>query len=441
MSIESDQNLRKGGRKARLRRIGILGALAGVAIVLFVSLVVINPAMPERIRLLTGPAGSAYHTLGQRYATELEERGLTTEVIVTDGGFDNIRRLAAGEQDSVAFAPSAIGADTVAGVDASRLVSLGSVGIEPLWLFYRAELDIRRIADLAGLTIATAGPDTVSDTVARKLIEQSGLGDKTEIRSLDRGSAASIVEAILTGSVDAALVTGAARTPLVEQLLHAPGVSFLSFERAEAYVALNPGLTTVTAPAGVFDLARDIPPQNARLLAAATTLVASDQLSPTLAPLLLDAAADLQQRSVLSSRIDFPSRQHVGFPLDRSARRYFDQGQTGLSRFLPYKVTRWLNHLGFVVLPLLTLAAVLLKLVPTALRIWGQVRLTGLLKKLEAVEKAQAAGADRSRLVAELDRIDEASATMFVARSTVHDYIDFRQFLHDMRERVEGEEA
>ena len=189
----------------------------------------------------------------------------------------------------------------------------------------------------------------------------------------------------------------------------------------------------------IADLARDIPPQNARLLATATTLVASDQLSPALAPLLLDAATDLQQRTVLISKIDFPSQEHVGLPLDRSARRYFKQGQTGLSKFLPYKVTRWLNHLGFVVLPLLTLAVVLVKLVPTALRIRGQLRLTNLFKKLEAVEQAHSAGADRSGLLAELDRIDEVSATMFVARSTVHDYIDFRQFLHDMRERVEGE--
>jgi hypothetical protein len=30
---------------------------------------------------------------------------------------------------------------------------------------------------------------------------------------------------------------------------------------------------------------------------------------------------------------------------------------------------------------------------------------------------------------------------MFVPRSTVHDYIDFRQFLHDMRERVEKKDS
>jgi hypothetical protein len=32
--------------------------------------------------------------------------------------------------------------------------------------------------------------------------------------------------------------------------------------------------------------------------------------------------------------------------------------------------------------------------------------------------------------------IDKSSARIFVPRSVVHDYIDFRRFLHDMRERV-----
>ena len=100
-------------------------------------------------------------------------------------------------------------------------------------------------------------------------------------------------------------------------------------------------------------------------------------------------------------------------------------------------MTRWLNHLGFVVLPLLALAVVLVKLAPAALRIWGNMRLVALFKQLEEVEKAHAAGSDRSELLDRLDHVDEKSASMFVTRSTVHDYIDFRQFLHDMRERVD----
>jgi hypothetical protein len=105
---------------------------------------------------------------------------------------------------------------------------------------------------------------------------------------------------------------------------------------------------------------------------------------------------------------------------------------------VPYAVARHLNHLGFVVLPLVGLAVVLVKFLPVVMRIWISLRLTGLFKKLEAVEKGQAAGTDPSELLARLAEIDQASSRIFVPRSNVAEYIDFRQFLHDMRERIAG---
>jgi TRAP-type uncharacterized transport system substrate-binding protein len=60
----------------------------------------------------------------------------------------------------------------------------------------------------------------------------------------------------------------------------------------------------------------------------------------------------------------------------------------------------------------------------------------GMLKQLESVEKAHAAGADPKELLAQLDELDRKTAGMFVPRSMVHDYIDDRQFLHEMRDRV-----
>jgi len=429
MTPESRQD-----KAAHFRKLAILISIAAVAVVLFVALVIVKPAMPDRIALLTGPEGSAYHSHGALLAAELKKRGLDTSVIVTEGGLDNLRRLAASDRDTVAFAPSAIDRDDLSEIEASRLVSLGGVGYEPLWLFYRSDLDIRRVPDLAGLDVATEGRGTVSDFVARSLLERNGILQQVEIRAVD----GEYGQAIKDQTIDAGFVTGSSSAPLIDRLLHTENVSFLSFERAEAYAIRIPGITTLTAPEGVFDLERNIPPRDSYVLSVATTLVALDSLPAAVAPMVLDAAADIhEEENEFISMTDFPSSENLGLPLDRSAKRYFEQGTTGLSRFLPYKTTRWLNHLGFVVLPLLGLVVVLLKFLPTALKAWGQIRLVGLLRKLEAVEKADAAGGDRSQLLGELDRIDRASAKMSVPRSIVHDYIDFRQFLHDMRDRIE----
>ena len=127
-------------------------------------------------------------------------------------------------------------------------------------------------------------------------------------------------------------------------------------------------------------------------------------------------------------------------PLEPSAKRYFEQGEKGLSKFLPYGVTRFLNHLGFVVLPLLAAALILIKTVPLLLKLRATITLMGYLKRLESVEKACAAGGDSSELLTRLNELDRVSAKMVVPRSRVHDYIDFRQFLHDMRERVKNKD-
>ena len=58
------------------------------------------------------------------------------------------------------------------------------------------------------------------------------------------------------------------------------------------------------------------------------------------------------------------------------------------------------------------------------------------VSRLEVVEKTDAAGGDRSKLLAELDAIDQASAKLHVPRPKIPDYLDFRQFLHDMRYRA-----
>ena len=76
------------------------------------------------------------------------------------------------------------------------------------------------------------------------------------------------------------------------------------------------------------------------------------------------------------------------------------------------------------------------KLIPAALRGWFSFRLQGWMKEPAAVEKQHVVDDDLAPLIERLDRIDSASAKMFIPQPSSHDYIDFRQFLHDLRDRV-----
>ena len=426
-------------KEDHLWKLSRTATIAAVAIVLLVSLVIVRPAAPDKITLLTGPEGSGYHELGRRYAAALGDLGLEVEVIVTDGGFENVERLAAGADDTVAFAPSNIEEVFDDSIDTSHLASLGSVAYEPLWLFYRAEVAVQRISDLAWLRVATGAKGTVVDYFARSLFELNGIGDQVVIQPPEGQTPEAVAKALIEGEIDAAFAVGLPATAVIKDLLGNEDIGVLSFERADAYQALDPGITKLVVPQGIFDLAINSPPEDLVLLAATTNLVTLDSFYSGAVPLLLRAAADADdQRRITAAGVNFPSPENASLPLKRAAGRYYDQGEKGLSKFLPYKVTRWLNHLGFVVLPLLVLAVALVKIFPVFVKIWISIKLTGFFKRLEKVEKAHAAGEDRSPLLAELDALDRDSATIFVPRTSLPAYIDFRQFLHDMRERVAG---
>lgn len=242
--------------------------------------------------------------------------------------------------------------------------------------------------------------------------------------------------------MDGLFISGQADSRVVQSLLESDQANLLSFRRGKAMAKRVTGATVIVAPEGVFDLARNVPAQDTQLLAATTCLVAHEDIQPALVPILLSGVENTRQQNAnFISANKFPSSEHVTLPLASSAQRYFRQGEYGLSKYLPYDVVRFLNHLGFFVLPLLTVAIVLLKAVPTGMRVVGAMRIKRSLRILASVEKRLAAGDDVSTLLADLDRVDRSTATMYVPRSIVHDYIDFRQFLHDMRERVKARDA
>ena len=415
------------------RKLGI----AAIGVVLVVSLVIMKPAAPDKLILLTGPEGSAYHEMAKSLADELHRRGLSTEVRVTDGGLDNLELLATDPHGTVAFAPSNI--ENVVGdsVETNDLVSLGSIAWEPLWLFYRAEREIDDVPDLAGLSVSTGTDGTVVDFIATEMLRINDIVDRVELQSPDGQTPETVMTSLVDGRIDAAFAAGPPASPLIMDLLGNPDISVLSFKRAAAYGARFPGVATITVPQGMVDFGRDLPSEDLALLSVTTNLLALNDLYPAAVPLLLEAVARAENRQRFTTEPEsFPSGNNTSLPLHRAASRYYEHGEKGLGKILPYKVTRWLNHLGFVVLPLLAFTVLLVKIVPIGMKIWGRVHLMGMLKALEEVEKASAAGADPKALLAQLDELDRRTATIFVPRSALHDYIDIRQFMHDMRERV-----
>ena len=119
-----------------------LGATAGLAVVViaagvFAAYQFVGPPPPDRIVMATGEPDGAYARLADRYAAILARNGITLDLLPSAGSVENLELLQAATAD-IGFVQSGL-AGQLASED---VVALGSMYLEPLWLFLREGLSI-----------------------------------------------------------------------------------------------------------------------------------------------------------------------------------------------------------------------------------------------------------------------------------------------------------
>src|SRR5690242_7864819 len=124
MAISPRQLMRQTRFRERLASVSWRDLLGiGAAVLLSAGLAIwatvkfLRPAPPSAIRMLSGPEGSTYRTLAERYKGIIEHYGVKVQVIPSNGGLDNLQRLASSASKAdVAFVPGGLteGIDTAA---------------------------------------------------------------------------------------------------------------------------------------------------------------------------------------------------------------------------------------------------------------------------------------------------------------------------------------
>jgi uncharacterized protein len=308
-----------------------------VTATILVGFLVTGPSPPRTITLATGQAGGMYDTFGARYADRLGRIGLRTEVVQTSGSLDNLRRLLRGDVD-VAFVQAGT-ASLVADPD-GKVRGVAAVYLEPLWIFHRGGPAVRSLSELAGHRISIGLPASGTEAVATALLREHGIESTgPDILRLANNAARKQLE---EGDLHAAFFVTSHGDPGIIQLLGRPGITLLSFEREAVYTRKFPALTPVTIHEGLFDLRRNLPPADKTLLAAAALLACRTDLHPRVVEQILKVAQSIHSPgSLIDPPLRFPSRDGVDLPLHEAAEVYLTQGESFMSRTLPYPLLRW----------------------------------------------------------------------------------------------------
>jgi len=408
----------------------------------------LDPTPERRLVIATGPEQGAYAEFAKRYQPLLRANGVTVELRVTQGSSENLsllRALDSGVQ--AAFVQG--GVDAPAEEADTALRSLGSVAVEPLWLFYsgaaaRKRLgqgEVNQLSQLRGWRVNTGAAGSGGRALFLQLAAANGL-DGTSMQLSDKATVQAVVD-LLQGRIDALLLVSAADAPLVQYLLQTPQVQLLDFAQAEAYARRFPFLRALTLPRGVIDLAADRPARDVHLVGTTTSLVVRDDLHPALVQLLVQAAADAHDDAGWFHRADeFPNPTAGDIALASEAQRFYRDGVPWLQRHLPFWLANFIERMWIVVLPLVAVMIPLSRLLPPLIELRVRSRVYRWYAHLRALERSlEAPDADHAALRKALERIDAQVERVGVPLAYTHELYELRSHIHLVRKRLLGAAA
>jgi len=401
----------------------------------------LNPNPPQHVVLATGPEQSAYDSFGQRYAQALRAHGITVELLPSDGSADNVALLRSGRAD-LAFVQG--GSGHVREDDADRFQTLGSLFVEPLWLFYH-EASAQRLLgsdrvhtlpELRGWRVSVGTEGSGVPQLFERLLDANRLSaSDLQLQFLAQTPG---TVAFLAQEVDALVFASAPESPLVQMLLQTPGVRLMNFQQAQAYARRFGFLTPVVLPQGVVDLAANRPAQDLHLVASTTSLIARNDTHPAILQLFAQTALDLHGPPGWFNRMrEYPNLQLAELPVAPEAERTLRNGRPLLQRYLPFWLANLVERMWLAMGLIIALVLPLSRLLPPlySLRIRSRVfRWYAELRDIET--RAEAEVAAIGGLLRELDALEHRAEKINLPLAYTDELYALRHHIELVRQRL-----
>ncbi|AVT09285.1 TAXI family TRAP transporter solute-binding subunit [Paracidovorax avenae] len=403
----------------------------------------LQPNPPRRVTLATGPAQSAYAEFGQRYRKALAAEGIDVVLLESEGSSANLQLLHEGRAD-LAFVQGGTG--ELRPEDAENLESLGSLFVEPIWLFYRDDAARRvsangrltSLAQLRGLRVNVGTPGSGVPTLMDTLLEANRV-EPARVHRTQLGQTPATVD-FLAGRLDALVFASAPESLMVQMLLQTPGVRLMDFPQNEAYARRFPFLTPVTLPRGVVDLAGNVPSSDVRLVASTTSLLAREGTHPALLQLFAQSAQTLHGGAGWFNRArEFPNTRHSELPIAAEGERAINGSPPLLQRYLPFWIANLVERMWLVLGVLLAAMLPLSRIVPPLyqFRVRSRVfRWYGRLREIE--DQFETGGLPPQELLAQLDRLETQVEKVSVPLSYADELYALRHHIQIVRHKVAG---
>ncbi|MBX9591149.1 MAG: ABC transporter substrate-binding protein [Hyphomonadaceae bacterium] len=424
-------------------------------------------------RIVVATGSSQYYELAESYRKDLERNGIKLEVQRLTEGFATLRLLLdpksgvnAGfiKGGLVGSLQGRLATEKAKGRHAEfgKLLSVGRLFYEPIWVYSRGDLHVASLRDLKDKKIFTGTKESGARRIVNQLLKANGI-DKTNATLIDQDLPADAAP-LFDGRADVAITIAPPDSDKMQELVRVQGIRLMDFSaEAEAYDNRFPALTKVVLRKGSVEFNPVIPSEDITLLATTAALVVRSDMHPALMSLLTHAVVgnprsgfDKQGDPVLFYRAgEFPSASDPEFTVPADTRAIYKTGELPfLLRFLaplnarlgvPFSFTAFINSYAaqvlLVLIPLLAVAIPLFKALP-AIYVWNVRRkLIYWYRQLKALEKSldsRGAKYDMATHQAELERIDGAVRRIRVPSFFSNELYDLRMHIDLVRQRLSG---
>ncbi len=414
----------------------------------------LNPNPPKTVTLATGPAQSAYDELGKKYVAYLKANRITVKIVQTEGSSANLKLLRDGLVD-VGFVQG--GTNELTETDQDALSTLGSLFMEPIWLFYREDAaakllnvssssakkttpattpTLSAITQLPGwrLNVGTEGSG-VPKLMAR-LLESNRVEPKDiKLSTLDQTPAAI---ALLGGEIDALVFASAPESLMVQMLLQTPGIKLMDLQQSEAYSRRFNFLSPALLPRGVVDLALDNPKQDIRLVGPTASLITRNTTHPALLQLFTGATHQIHGvPGWFAKSKQFPNAQRDELPMAQEAERYLKNGPPLLQRYLPFWMANLIERMWVALSVIIVVLLPLSRILPPLYTFRVRSRIFKWYAQLRSIEDRDSPDPQvRTQLVDEINALDGMVEKIKIPLSHADELYALRSNIHLVRKKL-----
>jgi TRAP-type uncharacterized transport system substrate-binding protein len=365
--------------------LGWSGLIKGLAVILCIvgivslALIYFFPAPPSTIAIASGLKGGAFDNFAQRYRERLAHYHVTLDARPTAGANDNLRPI---EDLNSGVDAAFLFSGTTNSTQSPGLMSLGRIGFNPIWIFYRGTETLDRLTQLKGKRI---GMTTVH--VAAQILAANGVNPDSATMLQRIGPAAA--KALKDGEVDVIITLGELNTPYIQSLLRDPTVRLMNLTQAEGLAQVFPGINRLALLQGVVDFEKNIPPSDVSLIAITTSVVVRKSLHPALVYLLAQTLVEEHSAARIFQRAsEFPTQTDPEFPMAEGAVDFYKNGSPFLNRYLPFWIVPHVLRLFAVLLAGGVIVYPLFNFAPKLYQWFLQDRMRKLYRRLRIVEEA-----------------------------------------------------